>query len=106
MLLGAFSRSAKQAASIGLLLGFALAFAAGFIPVPVVISPSGTEVKLPSEGLAYYLSQLTPHVHAYNGYLKLLLEGGGLVDIWPNVAILLGFGAVFLTLGLWRFRYE
>jgi ABC-2 type transport system permease protein len=54
----------------------------------------------------FYLSQLTPHAHAYSGYLRLLLDGAGLVDIWPNILILLGFGVVSLLVGLWRFRYE
>ena len=81
-------------------------FAAGFIPVPITISRSGAEVSLPSEGLTFYLSQLTPHVHAYNGYLKLMIEGAGLADVWPNILTLLGFGAVFLLVGLWRFKYE
>jgi ABC-2 type transport system permease protein len=106
MLLGAVAQTAKQAGSIGLLVGFALAFASGFIPMPIRVTGGVAEVSLPSEGLLFYLSQLTPHVHAYNGYLKLLLDGAGLADIWPNVVILFGFGVVLFLLGLWRFEFE
>jgi len=106
MLLGSLARTSKQAGSIGVLLGFMLAFASGFIPVPISITGGVAEVSLPSEGLSFYLSQITPHVHAYNGYLKLMLEGAGLADIWPNILVLLGFGVVFLLVGLWRFKYE
>jgi ABC-2 type transport system permease protein len=106
MLLGSLARTSKQAGSIGMLLSFALAFASGFIPMPVRITGGVAEVSLPSEGFLFYLSQLTPHVHAYNAYLELLLEGAGLADIWPNILILVGFGLVFFLVGLWRFRYE
>ncbi|MGD8997900.1 MAG: ABC transporter permease [Anaerolineae bacterium] len=106
MLLGAVAQTPKQAGSMGLLLGFVLAFASGFIPMPIRITGGVAEVSLPSEGLGFYASQLTPHVHAYNAYLKLLLDGAGLADIWPNVVVLFGFGVVFLLLGLWRFKFE
>jgi ABC-2 type transport system permease protein len=87
-------------------LGFAPLFASGFTSLPVRITGAVAEISQPSEGFRYYLSQLTPHVHAYNGYFKLLLEGAGLADIWPNILILLGFGVVFFLVGLWRFRFE
>jgi hypothetical protein len=35
-----------------------------------------------------------------------MLQGAGVVDILPNVLILLGFGVVFFLVGLWRFKYE
>ena len=106
MLLGSLARTSKQAGSMGTLLGFAFMFASGLTGLPISITGGVAEINRSTEGLQYYLSQLTPHIHAYNGYFKLLLEGAGLADIWPNILILLGFGAVFSVLGLWRFRYE
>jgi len=108
MLLGSLARTSKQAGSIGMLLAFGLMFASGLLAanLSVDLSRGVAEVALPSEGFTFYLSQLTPHAHAYNGYLELLLEGAGLADIWPNILILLGFGVIFLLVGLWRFRYE
>jgi ABC-2 type transport system permease protein len=102
MLVGSVARTGKQAGAIGLVLAFALYFASGI--TNIAISPTGYDLGL--EGVRYYLSQLTPHAHAYNGYLKLMLQGAGLVDILPNILILCGFGLVFLLVGLWRFRYE
>jgi ABC-2 type transport system permease protein len=106
MMLGSLARTSKQAGSIGTLLGFAFLFASGFTSLPVSITAGVAEINQPTEGFQYYLSQFTPHIHAYNGYFKLLLEGAGLADIWPNILILLGFGVVFFLIGLWRFRYE
>ena len=102
MLLGSLARTRKQAGNIGMVLGFVLFFASGLPPSS--ISRTGYESGL--EGFRLYLSQLTPHAHAFNGYLELMLEGAGLVDLLPNILALLGFGVVFFLLGLWRFKYE
>jgi ABC-2 type transport system permease protein len=40
------------------------------------------------------------------GMLDLVLRGGGLMDILPEAGVLLGFAAIFLGIGVWRFRYE
>ena len=79
-----------------------LFFASGAITN--TISHTGIESGL--EGVEFYVAQLTPHVHAYGGYSELMLQGAGVVDILPNILALLGFGAVFFLVGLWRFRYE
>ena len=34
-----------------------------------------------------------------------MLLGDGLVDVLPNVAVLLGFAVALFALGLWRFRF-
>jgi ABC-2 type transport system permease protein len=102
MLLGSVARTRKQAENIGLVLGFVLFFASGLPPSSV--SRTGYESGL--EGFRLVLSRLTPHVHAYSGYLNLMLKGYGLEDILPNVLVLLVFGMVFFLFGLWRFRYE
>jgi ABC-2 type transport system permease protein len=102
MLLGSIARNSKQAGSIGMVLGFLLYFASGI--VGGTVSPTGFEADL--EGFRLYLSQLTPHAHAINGYVQLMLEGAGLVDVLPNILALCGFAAVFFIVGLWRFKYE
>jgi ABC-2 type transport system permease protein len=106
MLIGSLARTSKQAANIGVLLGFVLLFASGSLSGTFHISPTGLEGGLPSEGFLFYLSQLTPHAHAMNGYLELITAGAGLADILPNILVLLGFGVVFFMVGLWRFRFE
>ena len=52
------------------------------------------------------VSKLTPHAHALNGFDMLMIGGKSLVDILPEVGILLGFALVFMLIASWRFRYE
>jgi ABC-2 type transport system permease protein len=107
MLLGSLARTSKQAGSIGMLLGFVLFFAAGFITAfSLKITGNVVELGLPSEGFSFYLSQLTPHAHALNGYLKLILYGAGFMDILPNILALLGFAVVFFLVAIWRFKFD
>jgi ABC-2 type transport system permease protein len=102
MLLGSAARTSKEAGNIGLVVGFVLYFASG--QVGGSISRTGYESGL--EGFRYYLSQVVPHSHAFDGYLKLMLGGAGVAEILPNILALLGFAVVFFLIGLWRFRYE
>jgi ABC-2 type transport system permease protein len=107
MLVGSIAKTSKQAGSIGMLLGFVLFFAAGFISAfSLKITDNVVEVGLPSEGFSFYLSQLTPHAHALDGYLKLILKGAGFVDVLPNILTLLGFAVVFLLVAIWRFKFD
>lgn len=102
MLIGSLARTQKQAGAIGLIVSFVLFFASG--AAGASIGRTGIESGL--EGLGFYLSQLTPHAHAYDGYSQLMLQGAGVVDILPNILTLFGFGVVFFLIGLWRFKYE
>jgi ABC-2 type transport system permease protein len=106
MLVGSLARTSKQAGNIGMLLGFVLIFASGLIGVSIEKTGSMVEAHLPSEGFSFYLSQLTPHIHAVDGYLKLMLYGDGLVEILPNILVLLGFAAVFFLVAIWRFKFD
>jgi ABC-2 type transport system permease protein len=106
LLLGSIARTSKQAGIIGMLLGFVLLLASGLLGLAPSLSGNQADLGLPTEGLQYYVSQLTPHIHAVEGYVKLILEGAGVVDVLPNILILLGFGVVFFLIGVWRFKYE
>jgi len=107
MLVGSVARTSKQAENIGMLLGFVLFFAAGFINAfSLRITGTNVEIGLPTEGFSYYLSQLTPHAHALNGYLKLILFGAGFAEIIPNILALLGFAAIFFVVAIWRFKFD
>ena len=105
MLLGTLARTAKQAGNMGMLVGFLLFFAAGFLNTGFGFTGNVVELIRPT-GFMFYLSRLTPHAYALDGYMRLMLEGAGLAEIWPNILALVGFGVVFLAIGLWRFRYE
>jgi ABC-2 type transport system permease protein len=102
MLLGSLSRNSKEAENLGMVLGFVLYFASG--QMGGSLSRTGFESGL--EGFRLYVSQLTPHTHAFDGYLKVIIGGAGVVDILPNVLALLGFAVVFFLIGLWRFKYD
>lgn len=106
MLVGSFAQTSKQAGSIGMLLGFVLFFASGLLSYSFSITGTVFELGLPSEGFSFYLSRLTPHAHAFEGYLELILQGAGLLDILPNILALLGFALVFFLLAMWRFKFD
>jgi ABC-2 type transport system permease protein len=99
---GSLARTKKQAGNIGMVLGFVLLLASGLTSTSNYLSNPAFQ----SQGLTYYLAHLTPNAHAFDGYIKLMLNGGGLEDILPNMLALLGFGVVFFLIGLWRFKYE
>ena len=99
MLVGALARSSKQAGMIGLVLGFVLLGAAGF-------TPGASIAARPTEGFQYYLAQATPHAHAFDGYVKLMVDEVGVADILPNLGVLIGFAVVFFLVAMSRFRFE
>jgi ABC-2 type transport system permease protein len=106
MLVGSLARTSKQAGNIGMLLGFVLYFASGFMVFNITLTGGVADVSYQPEGIRFYISQLTPHAHAIDGYLKLMLQGASLVDILPNILALLGFSVVFLVLAMWRFKFD
>ena len=102
MAVGSLARTRKQAGNIGMVLGFVLFFASGLTRASGYLSNPAFQ----SGGLAYYLALLTPQAHAFDGYMKLMLSGGGLADVLPNMLALVGFGVVFFLSGLWQFKHE
>jgi ABC-type multidrug transport system permease subunit len=40
------------------------------------------------------------------GFKAVILRGAGVDEIWLPATVLLGFAALFLALGTWRFRFE
>ena len=99
MLVGALARTSKQASMIGLVLGFVLMGAAGF-------TPGASIAARPTEGFQYYLAQATPHVHAFDGYVKLMVDEVGVADILPNLGVLIAFAVVFFLVAMRRFKFD
>lgn len=100
VMVAALARSDKQADSMGMLLGFVLAALGGCMVI-------GSPVPLYNQGgVTQIISRLTPHAHALIAYGKLLNEGAGMLEVLPEVGILLGFAAVFFGIAVWRFRFE
>lgn len=106
MLLGSLARTSKQAGSIGILLGFGLWLASGFTSFGLDLGGGAIQFDMPIEGFKFYLSQLTPHAHAIRGYYDLMIFGADLGQLLPNIAILLGFAVVFLSVAIWRFKFD
>ncbi|XKK41901.1 hypothetical protein HFP72_17585 [Nocardiopsis sp. ARC36] len=47
---------------------------------------------------------LTPHAWGYDAFSELIRNQATLTDVLPHIGVLLGYAAVLLTLGVWRFR--
>jgi ABC-2 type transport system permease protein len=50
--------------------------------------------------------KILPTTWAMRGLLDIVLRGQGLSAILPEAGILLGFAAVFTTIGVLRFKFE
>lgn len=96
MLLATFVRTRGQAGSVA--TGAALALAAlGGAWYPLEITPA----------LYRQAVSILPSTWAMRAYTDLLARGATVGDVLPHVAVLLGFAAIFTSVGVWRFRaYE
>jgi ABC-2 type transport system permease protein len=99
ILVAALAKTAKQADSVGLILAFVLAGLGGAIAI-------SAQPLYRMGGFISILSGLTPHAHAVEGYYMLMAENASLVQILPDVGILLGMGIIFFLVGVWRFRFD
>lgn len=99
MLIAAISKTDRQADTVGTLLGFVLAGLGGCYAFGVVPLYKGG-------GTMEMISKFVPHAHALLGYDALLIQAKGLVDVLPEVGILLGFALAFMLVAVWRFKYE
>ena len=95
LLLGAVSKTSKQADNLGIIAGFVLMFLGGCI-IPLYNA----------EGFIGILSKLTPHAHALQAYRGVMVDNLTLVQVLPSLGILAIFAAVFFALAVWRFRFE
>ena len=50
------------------------------------------------------VSRFIPHSWALLGLQSLIRDGGGIDSVATNLAVLVGFGVVLMTLAVWRFR--
>lgn len=95
MLIAGLARTYAQANALANILMYSVA-ALGGAWWPIEITPAWMQ----------RLAQITPSYWAMQGFHDLLTRGLGLPAILGEAAALLGFGLLFLTLGVWRFRYE
>lgn len=89
------ARSAEQANQMGTAASMLMAAVGGaWWPLEIVGEPLRT--------VAYLL----PTGWAMDGFQNIILRGAGVGDVLLNVAVLLGFAALFLALGVRRLRFE
>lgn len=93
MLLGAAVDNEGTASGLGVGLGLVLAALGGSM-MPLDFFPDTLQT----------LAHVTPHAWAYDAFAELQRREGGLVDVLPELAALVGMAAVLLTLGVWALR--
>lgn len=93
--LGTFIKTESQAGGISTMFGMVFALLGGCW-YPLELFPPAVQ----------YAVKILPTTWAMQGMLDLVLRGKGLVDILPEAAVLLGFAALFFSVGVLRFRYE
>lgn len=93
--MGTFIKTEGQASGLSIMLGMVMALLGGcWYPLELFPAAVQTAVKA------------LPTTWAMQGMLDLVLRGGGLMDVLPEAGVLSGFAALFLTIGILRFRYE
>ena len=93
MLVGALAQTQEQAGSLGVFIGLALG-ALGGCMIPLQIMPPTMQS----------IARLIPQSWALTGLQSLIIDGGGIESVAPNLAVLAGFAVVLLALASWRFR--
>jgi ABC-2 type transport system permease protein len=93
--MGTFVKTEGQASGLSIMFGMVMALMGGCW-YPLELFPTAIQNAV----------KILPTTWAMQGLLDLVLRGKGLVDILPEAGVLLGFAAVFFTVGVIRFRYE
>ena len=91
LLMGATARNSQQSLAFGLLLSLSLG-ALGGTMMPLDLFPPTMRT----------IAHLTPHAWAVDGFARLVRHGGGVLDILPQLAVLLTAAAALFTLATWR----
>lgn len=93
MLFGTLFANDQQAAGVSVVAGLTLA-ALGGCMVPLELFPPTMET------VAYF----TPHAWAMDAFADLQRRGASVIDILPQLGVILAFAAGLLVLAVWRMR--
>ena len=93
--LGTLIKTEGQASGLSVMFGMVFALLGGCW-YPMELFPAAVQNVV----------KILPTTWAMQGMLDLVLHGRGLMEILPEVGVLLGFAVIFFTIGVWRFRYE
>lgn len=99
-------------ACLGLLIGAlakkdeqAILFA--MIPMFVFSGLGGAWMPLEATSQTFQVvGHLTPVAWAMDGFKNILVRGLDVSSVWAPAAALLGYAALFLVLGVWKFKFE
>lgn len=95
ILVAALARTENQIGGLTSLLVWGLGIVGGaFIPITFLDQFLGPVVKI------------IPQYWANRALTSLMLRGVGLTDVLTEIAVLLGFTAIFFLFGLWRFDFD
>lgn len=94
-MLGTFVKTEGQAGGLSTMLGMVMALLGGCW-YPLELFPK----------IVGQIVHVLPTTWAMQGLLDIVLRGGGVPQVLPEAAVLLGFAALFFGIGVWRFRYE
>lgn len=93
--MGTFIKTESQASGLSIMMGMVMALMGGCW-YPLELFPATVQ----------NIVKILPTTWAMQGLLDLILRNGGLMQILPEAGVLLGFAAVFFTIGVMRFKYE
>ena len=93
MLMGAVFSNDAQASGIGIVLSLGLAALGGCMLPVELFSPTMQKV-----------AHITPHAWALDGFAELVRRDGTVLDILPELGILIAYASVLLVLASWRLR--
>ncbi|MGH9247349.1 MAG: ABC transporter permease [Acidimicrobiales bacterium] len=93
MLLGSVFRNDQQASGVGVVVGLGLGALGGSMTPLELFSPTLRRI-----------AHATPHAWAGDGFAELVREGGGVVDILPELGVLAAMAAVVAIVATRRLR--
>ncbi|MGZ9163751.1 MAG: ABC transporter permease, partial [Anaerolineales bacterium] len=93
--MGTFIKSEGQASGLSIMFGMVFALMGGCW-YPLELFPPAIQNAV----------KVLPTTWAMQGMLDLVLRGGGLQNVLPEVGVLIGFALIFFSVGVWRFRFE
>jgi ABC-2 type transport system permease protein len=94
VLIAAIARTEGQIGGLSVVVLWVLGFAGILLTRMSLTSPLDT------------IAKAIPHYWANTAFLDLFVRGQGLAEIMPSLLALLGFSVAFLTVGLWRFKFN
>jgi ABC-2 type transport system permease protein len=100
MLVAAIAKNSAQAANYGFIFAFLLGGLGGSIPL------GSATLASRAGGLRQFLALIMPNGHAVEGFYRIMAENGTVMNVLPQMGVLLGMGVLFFLIAVWRFKFE